>query len=92
MTAGADAAVVSAAVMSIGLAGSALWKLATMLTEVRTLVRGELKHNGGESTKDYARRAAQDAAAARAGVDRAHGRIDQIERDLRSLKGRERVR
>ena len=80
MSAGTAVAIASVVVMAVALAGGALWRLATMLAEVRTLVRGELKHNGGESTKDYARRAAQDAAAARAGVDRANRRIDRIER------------
>lgn len=92
MSAGTIVAIASVTVMAAGLTGSALWKLASMLAEVRTLVNGELRHNGGESTKDYARRAAEDASAARRGVDRAHRRIDQIERDLRSLKGRERSR
>ena len=80
MDGAAVGAVAGAGVAALGLGGSAVWKLATMLAEVRTLVRGELRHNGGESTKDYARTAARDAAAARAGVDRANVRIDRIER------------
>lgn len=51
-----------AALVTVGLAGlAAMWKLATMLAEVRSQVR----HNGGTSLKDDARTAAQEAIRAR---------------------------
>lgn len=50
------------ALITVGLAGLvAMWKLATMLAEVRAQVR----HNGGSSLKDDARTAAQEAIKAR---------------------------
>ena len=50
------------ALITIGLAFlMAMWKLATMLAEVRSQVR----HNGGTSLKDDARTAAQEAIKAR---------------------------
>ncbi|HUX68890.1 MAG TPA: hypothetical protein VMV41_00100 [Cellulomonadaceae bacterium] len=41
--------------------GGALWKLATMLAEIR----GQVRHNGGSTLKDDARTAAEEAVAAR---------------------------
>jgi hypothetical protein len=70
----------------VGSGGTVVWKLATMIAEIRTTVRSELHHNGGESVKDYARQAASDASAARAGVERAHRRIDGLEQQLRGIR------
>jgi hypothetical protein len=42
-----------------------MWKLATMLAEVRTVTARELGHNGGSSLKDFARAARDEAIAAR---------------------------
>jgi hypothetical protein len=44
----------------------ALWKLATMLAEVR----GQVRHNGGSSLKDDARTAAEEAVRAREMAER----------------------
>ncbi len=50
------------AVVTVGLVlMGALWKLATMLAEVR----GQVRHNGGSSLKDDARTAASEAVQAR---------------------------
>jgi hypothetical protein len=60
-------AVASGVLVPSMLAGAAaLWKLATMLAEVRSTTQKELGHNGGSSLKDYARDAALSSARAEA--------------------------
>lgn len=50
-------------------AAAALWKLATMLAEVR----GQVRHNGGSSMKDYASDAKTDARLAREVAEETRG-------------------
>jgi hypothetical protein len=71
----------------LGGAAVALWKLATKLSSLETLVSREMNHNGGSSVKDYARAAKDEAVAARAEAQKAKhqaenvdGKVDQLAR------------
>lgn len=61
-----DAILGAATVVTLAGAG-ALWKLATMLAEVR----GQVRHNGGSTLKDDAQKAAQAAGRAEVIADEA---------------------
>lgn len=72
------------ALITVGLAGLvAMWKLATMLAEVR----GQVRHNGGDTLKDNARDAARDAAAAREEGVKARELAEKVATDLTAFRG-----
>jgi hypothetical protein len=73
-----------AALVLVGLAGiGALWKLATMLAEIR----GQVRHNGGSTLKDDAAKAAGAAEEAARTATEAKAVVERIEVQIGEARG-----
>lgn len=65
MTADQIIALVAVGVPFVGTAAAFGWRLSARLASIDTIISREMSHNGGSSTKDYARAGRDEAKAAR---------------------------
>ena len=78
----------AAAVLALAALTRLVWMGFRFFNSLSVLVKHELSHNGGKSTKDYAKKAAEDASEALMLVKEATPMLMAHERELGSLQAR----